>query len=566
MNPPPLTRAGLPPVGGGLLLLWLAALMLALAGLGHAPLRDWDEGIVARVSLEIAQRGLPDGLFPTFWGRDYLNKPPGLHLLIAATIDLWRRISQAPAGALPPEWVVRLAPAFLSTLVVPLVGLLQWQLRPGDRLSALASAGLVLTLLPVARHGRLAMLDGAQLTAMALLWWFLLRSRTAEGRQAAAREGLLAGLAGSALLLLKAPILLPALAAGLLGLALDPARRRGGWLPLLAGLVVGLVPGLGWHLAHAAVRGGDALWLWGGDGVVRVLTDAGEGSDLGWRVPVLEVLEGGWPWLPLWPFALGLAWRERNRAWGRWCLTLQVVLAATILPLRTQLPWYSHPLWLPFALLCGPVLAWLVDPRREPVRPPLAPLLGRIPWLWGALGALLAMLAVGGVIGWLPIGAARDLGMLALPVGVGWLSGGWLLLRPQRRRRLAGAIVMLLGSLLGLLMFFGSPFWLWELNETWAAPPVAALVRRHTSGTVRLWKEEERPSLSWYAGRRITAVGTDRALRKALDRERREGSTASSTWLLARRPPPADRACRVAATLEDWRLWRCSTAVAEKPS
>ena len=37
------------------------------------------------------------------------------------------------------------------------------------RSSALATSVILLTLLPVARHGRLAMLDGTQLTAMALL-------------------------------------------------------------------------------------------------------------------------------------------------------------------------------------------------------------------------------------------------------------------------------------------------------------------------------------------------------------------------------------------------------------
>ena len=153
----------------GLLLLWLAAVVLAVAGLGNLPLRDWDEGIVARVSLEISTRGLPEGWLPTIWGSPYLNKPPGLHVLIAAAIGLWRQLSQAPAQALPPEWVVRLVPALLSSLMVPVGGLVQLQLRPGDNRAALATGAILLTLLPVARHGRLAMLDGAQLTAMGLL-------------------------------------------------------------------------------------------------------------------------------------------------------------------------------------------------------------------------------------------------------------------------------------------------------------------------------------------------------------------------------------------------------------
>ena len=91
-----------------LLLIWLLAVVLALVGLGGQPLRDWDEGIVARVALEISQAPWPNKLLPTFWGQPYLNKPPAIHLLIAAVIGLWRAVVQAPLQALPPEWVVRL--------------------------------------------------------------------------------------------------------------------------------------------------------------------------------------------------------------------------------------------------------------------------------------------------------------------------------------------------------------------------------------------------------------------------------------------------------------------------
>ena len=38
---------------------------------------------------------------------------------------------------------------------------------------------------------------------------------------------------------------------------------------------------------------------------------------------------------------------------GRWELGLLIGSAALVLPLRTQLPWYSHLLWPPLALLCA---------------------------------------------------------------------------------------------------------------------------------------------------------------------------------------------------------------------
>ena len=79
------------------------------------------------------------------------------------------------------------------SLIVPLGGLLQWQLRPGDRDSCLATSAILLTLLPIARHGRLAMLDGTQLTVMAVLWIGLLRLHRARHP---AGIGLLTGLDG----------------------------------------------------------------------------------------------------------------------------------------------------------------------------------------------------------------------------------------------------------------------------------------------------------------------------------------------------------------------------------
>ncbi|MCP9851096.1 glycosyltransferase family 39 protein [Cyanobium sp. Morenito 9A2] len=475
-----------------LLFLWAAALVLSLAGLDNLPLRDWDEGIVARVALEIADRGLPHGLLPTIWGNDYLNKPPGLHWLIAAVISCWRHLSGAPVSALPPEWVVRLAPALLSTLVVPLGGLVQWQLRPGQRTAALATAAILLTLLPVMRQGRLAMLDGAQLSAMALLWWALLRSRRGQRVWA---NGAVAGLGGSALLLLKAPILLPALLAGFLGLAFDPTPGPKRWRWLLAGLVVGLLPGLAWHAYHGLMRGQGALWLWGGDGVGRVLLEAGEGSSLGWRVPLLKVLEGGWPWLPLWPIAVGMAWRQRQCPWGRWCLVLQAVMATSILPLRTQLPWYSHPLWLPFALLCAAPLADLLRPGGR------GGVLRRLPWFWMVLGGVL--LAAGAVANLPDQAALAPYRWLPLPAGAGLLGGGWLLLKPAESPRRKGLLLLIGGWWLSLLLLGTSPLWNWELNERWSVLPAATLAAGGGAPVYMDGDAAERPSLRWYAQREV---------------------------------------------------------------
>ena len=351
------------PLAAGLLLLWILALLLALTGLGGVPLVDWDEGIVARVALESSQAPWPHRLWPTYWGEPYLNKPPLIHWLIAACIDLWRQISSmagtgagpiagpiadgaipgaTPVVALPPEWLLRLGPALLSSLIVPLLGLIQWRLRPGQRGPALATAAIALTLLPLARQGHRVMLDGSQLVAIALLWWALLGSMASWRRTLG--WGALAGLAGSALLLLKAPTALPVLASALLLRALERDLRPRQWLLLALALLVGLLPGLAWHLGHWLVRGDGALQMWLGQGYARIGT-AIEGHRDGPFSAVLEMVEGGWPWLPLWPFGLALAWRARSSRAGLWCLGLTLAMSLMVLPLRTQLPWYSLLLW-----------------------------------------------------------------------------------------------------------------------------------------------------------------------------------------------------------------------------
>ena len=508
----PATAPGLAPrplrLLPALTLIWLLALALALVGLGQLPLRDWDEGIVARVALETSLAPWPAKLLPTYWGDAYLNKPPAIHLLIAACIGLWRAIGQLPPASLPPEWVVRLGPALVSSMLPPLLGLVQLRLWPAQRLAAIASAAIALTLMPLVRHGRLAMLDSSQLVALALLWWALLAAHS--GQRPLLLHGALAGLATSLLLLLKAPAALPLVLAALALRWLDRDLGWRCWSLLLLGLALGLLPGLAWHGLHGFVRGPGALLMWTSQGYARVGA-AIEGHAGGPGPPLLEVLKGGWPWLPLWPFGLALAWRLRQQRWGRWVLGLSLSAAALVLPLRTQLPWYSLLLWPPFCLACGPVLAWLSQPDGMP-RPPAAALAVAIPRAWAALGALLLAAIPPVAAGWLPLPAATL--PLLLSLGFGLLVGGLLLLRRAPELRLAAAGLLLAGVALTLALLMAGPLWLWELNESWPVPPVAALLRRieaSQGAKPQLWHEAERPSLNWYAGRRLRALDDDAA-------------------------------------------------------
>ena len=148
--------------------LLLAALLLFTINLGSLPLRDWDEGTVAQVAREIWQGKNSDWswLFPTLNGKPYLNKPPLIHDLIAFCYSL---------GGVN-EWTTRLPGAILTATSVPLLYGIGREIFV-YRSPALFSALVYLTLLPVVRHGRLAMLDGAILCFALLLFLSLLRSR-----------------------------------------------------------------------------------------------------------------------------------------------------------------------------------------------------------------------------------------------------------------------------------------------------------------------------------------------------------------------------------------------------
>ena len=491
----------------GLLLLWLAAVLLLVWHLGGVPLRDWDESLVARVAEEISRVSFPGQLLPTFWGEAYLNKPPLLHGLIAGSLLIGRWLDPALASVMAaPAWQVRLVPALCSSLIVPLLGLVQWRLRPGDRLAALSTAAVALTLLPLMRHGRLAMLDGTLVVAMVLQWWALLSLDREAQPEEQHRWALVVGLAGSIVLLLKAPAVLPLQAGGCLLLALERRWSLRQWPRLLGWMAVGLAPGLLWHLWHLSQRGSLALQMWTGQGMARVV-QAMEGHSEGVSVPLLEVLEGGGPWLALWPIAMVWAWQQRRQRWGRWVLGLTLLTALMVLPLRTQLPWYSHLLWPSFCLAVGPLLAWLVS-RQPSAGLPLQGLLVRVPWFWMLLGGVAVVLSPQ-----LPIPMAT-----ALLAGVGLCSGGCLGLPLAGVWRPRAAALMVLSLWAALLALFNSSVWLWELNEMWPVTPAAAAIRAlpPTLRGLPLYRiGAHRPSLEWAIGHQIPALPQDQqALRR----------------------------------------------------
>ena len=477
-------------------LFWTIACGIAFISLGNLPLRDFDEATVARVALELNQKSGLDRLLPTIWDKPYLNKPPGLHWLISFAIGINQNFKN-DFNLLPSEFCIRFFPALFSTFVVPLGGLIQWNLRPKDRISCITTSAILLTLLPIIRYGRMAMLDGTQLSAIALLWFCL---SSIKNNRSNKYNFLGAGFSCSFMLLLKAPVIIPALIASLIPLIWEHKSKKYlnnlSWIWLL----YGLIPGFAWHIWNLFSYREGAFWMWFGDGAGRVLFEKGHGSELGVLVPIIEIFEGGWPWILVWPIGFIWACLSLNTRWGVWGFTTQIIILGSILPLKTQLPWYIHPFWLPFALLCGPPVSWLIQ-RKDNDYKLNKIILRKIPYILSFLGFCICAFSLLSRFNFLN-GGVQYFNIL-FSISASWFVGGSLLSSSRKNIRKVGFIGLILGSIIGLFFFVSSKFWLWEINENWDVRPVAEFVSDFSDKEIYIGNSFERPSLNWYAQQQI---------------------------------------------------------------
>lgn len=455
-------------------LLFLAAALLHLAGIGLEPLRDWDEGTVAQVSREIAGRGWAGIWQPTLWGEPYVNKPPLVHGLVALSL---RTFGEA-------EWAVRLPPALLSAASVPALYVLARDVFGRPR-PALWTAVVFLTLLPVARHGRLAMLDGA-LVLWGLLFLLCLGRAGRGGGWAAA-----AGLALSAAALTKGAAAGVFLLIGMGWLALAAPRLLARPRLWLLG-ALGLLPAILWYAVQLR-RGGANYAEATLTNQVLVRIGVEEAQNGGPPIYYLiELLEGGWPWLLFLPAGLLLAWRERRSPWAALALPWFLGYLALISALPGKLPWYIHPAFPAYALICGRAVEALLE----------GPGLPRPGWLLRGLW-LPALAAAAGAALFSPWGPEPSLplslGCLALALGCGWAA---LHLRPRDARLPTALAAGTFAALLGLGL---SGRAVWELSEDYPVLPVAKAIAAAVppDAPVLTTYPYGRPSLDFYAGRRV---------------------------------------------------------------
>ena len=453
----------------------VAGLFVFTLNLGSLPLRDWDEGTVAQVAREILQA--PENsdrwLFPTLWEQAYLNKPPLIHDLIALSYR-WGGVNETAA---------RLPSALLMAVSVPFTYALGKELFL-MRQPAFLSALIYLTTLPLVRHGRLAMLDGAVVCFTIILMWSVLRSRRDL------RWCLGIGISLSLIGLTKGiiAILLGGIAFGFL--IWDTPRLFRSFY-FWSGLMIGCVPVVTWY---------GLQWLHYQDGFVETAIFSQSFSRL-WRAVdnnsgppwyYLQRLLHFLPWLIFSFSGLHLAWKNQIWSWSKLILVWSGVYFLVITFMSTKLPWYILPLYPALALAGGRMLTEIFRyPRELPY-----------PRSWGMLLLFLGGLGFAASIYFgVTEDNSKELVIITLAVALTTgVSGALVLRRDPQFINLLGW-----GMYVSLLLFVSSSHWLWELNEAYPVKPVAMLIRDQVPAEAPIYTSfnYERPSLNFYAQKRV---------------------------------------------------------------
>lgn len=457
-------------------LLFLAAVLLFTINLGNLPLRDWDEGTVAQVAREIwrAPAGSMRWLYPTLGGEPYHNKPPLMHLLIAGAYSI---------GGVN-EWTSRLPAAMLTAISIPLLYYIGREIFR-QRRAAIYSALIYLTMLPVVRHGRLAMLDGAVVCFFMVMILCLLRSRRDL------RYCLGVGIGFGLICLTKSilGILLGAIA--IIFLLWDTPRLLTScymWLGVLIGsLPVAFWYGAQWvHYGHTFTKIGMM-----DQSLSRVWESVEAHSGPPWYY-LLEILKYTWPWLIFLPLSLRLTWENRNLSWAKLILVWSGVYFVVISLMGTKLPWYIFPIYPSLALALGAKLAETED----------SPLLSSYPRFWVGCLAVMGVVATAGSV-YYSFGSPSESKLrLVFAAFAATMALASVLVHRGDRQFLK---VLLWGTYISLLLLMSTQHWVWELGEAYPVKPVAEMIKRVNPAVTKLYTSfpYQRPSLNFYSERTI---------------------------------------------------------------
>ncbi|TAF07075.1 MAG: glycosyltransferase family 39 protein [Nostocales cyanobacterium] len=459
-----------------LIVLLLAAILLFSLNLGGLPLKDWDEGTVAQVAREIWRS--PDAsmrwLYPTLGGEPYYSKPPLMHWLIAWAYSL---------GGVN-EWTTRLPGAIFTALSVPLlycIGREIFRLR----WAAVYSSLIYLTMLPVVRHGRLAMLDGVVVSLLMIMMLCVLRSRRDL------RYCLGVGISFGLICLTKGMVGIFIGAIAIVFLFWDTPRLLTSYY-LWIGIFIGILPVFGWYTAQLLRYGYPFSQIDLSDQPLNQIAVTANGLPKPPWYYLLEIIKWTWPWLVFLPQTVRFTWENRNLSWAKLIIVWSGVYLLLISLVSIKLPWYIFPIYPSLALGLGFHLTQVENLR----------LFSSYPRAWVSSFAILAVLASAGSIyfSWGSAGST-DLQMILAAVAMTMTLTAILVERGD------GQFLQILvwGSYISLLLLMKSNYWVWEPGEAYPVKPVAAMITRANPTVRQIYTSFPYPrsSLNFYSDRLI---------------------------------------------------------------
>ncbi|WP_017653248.1 ArnT family glycosyltransferase [Fortiea contorta] len=458
-----------------LIVLLVAAVLLFSINLGELPLRDGDEGVVAQVAREIWRSPVDSlrWLYPKLGAEQAYYKPPLMHWLVAWAYSL---------GGVN-ECMTRLPSAILTATSVPLLYCIGREIFR-QRWAAIYSALIYLTMLPVVRYGRLAILDGAVVSFLMITMLCMLRSRRDL------RYCLGVGVGFGLICLTQGiyGILLCAIA--LLFLFWDTPRLLTSYYLWIA-IFIGILPVTGWYTLQLLHYGHTFLQVGILNQPLSRTSTVGGNSRSTWYY-FQEILIYSWPWLLFLPQSLRLTWENRNLSWAKLVLVWSGAYLVIMSFIGNKLFWHLFPIYPSLALAFG---AQLTETDN-------LPLLSFYPRSWITGLAILAVAASGGSILFSWGGAhTTDLQLIFAVVALTMTLSAILAERGDGQF----FQVLLWGSYISLLLLMKSHYWVWELWEAYPVKPVATMIVRANPAVKKIYTSfpYHRPSLDFYSDRTI---------------------------------------------------------------
>ncbi|MGP0129381.1 MAG: ArnT family glycosyltransferase [cyanobacterium endosymbiont of Rhopalodia musculus] len=453
--------------------LLLSALILYLIGLGDLPLRDWDEGYYGTVAKDIYKSG--NWLYMTYHNEPFLLKPPLIIWLI--------NMSYLIGGI--SEFTTRFPCAFLTACGVPLLYLIGRAIFP-SRLPAIFSTLVYLTLLPMVRHGRLAMLDGSINTFFIFSIFCLLQSFYQKFWIIGVGIGL-------GLIAMTKGILVIALG-GILGVfcifnkSLKILKDPLFW----GGFILGFSPVILWYSLQIIEYGEKFIKVHFLQQNLDRLSTAVEGNKGSVWYYVIELVKYSFPWLLFLPGGLILAIKKYQQSWAKLVLVGFILFIGIISLMSTKLPWYIMPVYPFFSLAVGAYLAEIVQNNYQ-----------FYPKILGILLLISSIVSLG--VGVYFSIKNNDFQLLTLSILIGITFA--LSYVNFLQKNYYFIFTLFVGLYFSLGTFVMSDLWIWELNESFPVKPVATLIRENTPPNTVVYTSYtySRTSLDFYSDRQVIA-------------------------------------------------------------